>query len=139
MLANNPVAGDPAVRTVIADLFEWDTDERFDVVAFGFWLSHVPADRLAEFLDRVGRWLRPGGRLWYVDSLDTTALGSPALVGVDGDLHRRSLADGREFTIVKIYRTAADLTAAFGRAGIDVRVRATANHFQYATGVRTLA
>ncbi len=29
----------------------------------GFWLSHVPRDRTAAFLDLAGRWLTPGGRI----------------------------------------------------------------------------
>jgi len=136
MLAHNPVAADARVRAVTADLFEWDTPERFDVVAFGFWLSHVPDDRLDGFLAKVARWLRPGGRLFYVDSAPTTARSSPALVSTDGALHRRRLADGREYTVVKIFRTPAELTAAMRRAGLQVEIRETANYFQYATGTR---
>jgi SAM-dependent methyltransferase len=136
MLAHNPVASAPNVRTVLADLFEWDTDERFDVVAFGFWLSHVPADRLGGFLDRVGTWLRPGGRLFYVDSLERPATESPALVVTDGDRHRRALADGREYTIVKIFRPADAVARALLAAGIIADVRQTATFFQYATGRR---
>jgi hypothetical protein len=120
----------------VADLFEWTTDARFDVVAFGFWLSHVPDARLAGFLERVGGWLRPGGRLFYVDSRPYAARESPALVATDGELHTRNLADGREFTIVKVFRTPEVLTAAFAAAGIEARVRETETLFQYATGVK---
>jgi hypothetical protein len=61
---------------------------------------------------------------------------SPALVAADGAVHRRSLADGREYTIIKIFRTRAELAAALRRAGIDAEVRETATFFQYATGTR---
>jgi cyclopropane fatty-acyl-phospholipid synthase-like methyltransferase len=60
MLAHNPAAGQPHVRTEIADLFHGDTAERFDRVVFAFWISHVPRERLASFFARVGSWLRPG-------------------------------------------------------------------------------
>jgi hypothetical protein len=103
---------------VVADLFEWTTDDRFDVVAFGFWLSHVPSARLGEFLRRVAGWLRPGGRVFYVDSLPYASRISPALVATAGDLHTRRLADGREFTIVKAFRPTDDLQAAFTDAGL---------------------
>jgi SAM-dependent methyltransferase len=136
MLAHNPVSTAARVRTITADLFAWDTQERFDVVAFGFWLSHVPDGLLDGFLAKVGRWLRPGGRLFYVDSREVTGRSSPALLASDGPLHRRSLADGREYTIVKIFRTAGEVTAALRRAGIEAPVRETATFFQYATGVR---
>ena len=37
------------VRFVQADLFGWRPDRRYDVVFFGFWLSHVPLDRFGAF------------------------------------------------------------------------------------------
>jgi SAM-dependent methyltransferase len=136
MLERNPAAADRRSRAVVADLFEWTTDDRFDVVAFGFWLSHVPERLFNGFLNRVATWLRPGGRLFYVDSLPYASRVSPALVSTDGERHTRSLADGREFSIVKVFRTAQALAAAFAAAGIDADVRQTATLFQYATGVR---
>ncbi|GAA1029397.1 hypothetical protein GCM10009557_17750 [Virgisporangium ochraceum] len=134
MLARNPAASDARARTVRADLFEWTTDDRFDVVAFGFWLSHVPAERLAAFLSRVAGWLRPGGRVFYVDSRREAAKASPALVSTDGDLHTRRLADGREFTIVKVCRTREELQEAFEAAGLAAEIRETPTLFQYAAG-----
>jgi SAM-dependent methyltransferase len=136
MLAHNPAATDPRTRTVVADLFEWTTEDRFDVVAFGFWLSHVPDRLLGDFLDRVATWLRPGGRLFYVDSRPYGARVSPALVATDGERHTRGLADGREFAVVKVFRTPDALTAAFAAVGIDVEVHETERLFQYATGIR---
>src|SRR5262245_61396075 len=37
------------VRYEVADLFEWQPNREYDVVFFGFWLSHVPPERFAEF------------------------------------------------------------------------------------------
>jgi SAM-dependent methyltransferase len=136
MLARNPAAADGRSRAVVADLFAWTTQARFDVVAFGFWLSHVPERLLGDFLDRVATWLRPGGRLFYVDSRPYVSRVSPALVSTDGDRHTRSLADGREFAVVKVFRTADALAAAFAAAGIDAEVRETESLFQYASGIR---
>jgi ubiquinone/menaquinone biosynthesis C-methylase UbiE len=39
--------GDERVRFVQADLFTWTPDRRYDVVFFGFWLSHVPLEPLS--------------------------------------------------------------------------------------------
>jgi SAM-dependent methyltransferase len=136
MLARNPAASDRRSRTVVADLFEWTTDARFDTVACGFWLSHVPDRLFGEFVGRMAGWLRPGGRLFYVDSLPYAARRSPALVATDGERHTRRLADGRQFSVVKVFRPAGALAAAFAAAGIDADVRETATLFQYATGVR---
>ena len=40
-----------------------------DALFAGFWLSHVPRDRLAAFLALVRRWLKPGGPFAFIDSL----------------------------------------------------------------------
>ncbi len=59
MLAHNPVAGLPHVRTEIADLFTWDTGSRYDSVVFTFWVSHVPRDpegRFSSSTTRPPRW-----------------------------------------------------------------------------------
>lgn len=132
MLAHNPAAA--SARTVVADLFSWTTEERFDVVAFGFWLSHVPDSLLGPFLQRVAGWLAPGGRVFYVDSLPYASRVSPALVSTDGDLHTRRLADGREFTIVKVFRTREVMQTAFEEAGLRAEIRETPTLFQYAAG-----
>src|SRR5690348_4261353 len=39
------VGDDPRVDFVEADIFGWRPDRRYDVVFFGFWLSHVPPER----------------------------------------------------------------------------------------------
>ncbi|MBZ0301298.1 MAG: class I SAM-dependent methyltransferase, partial [Anaerolineae bacterium] len=57
------------VRYEQADLFAWEPAGTFDLVGFGFWLSHVPPDQRDAFLDKVARATRPGGHLFLVDSL----------------------------------------------------------------------
>ncbi|MBZ0297671.1 MAG: class I SAM-dependent methyltransferase, partial [Anaerolineae bacterium] len=51
-----------------ADLFQWQPEATYDLVFFSFWLSHVPPQRLDDFLDKVSRATRPGGRVFLVDS-----------------------------------------------------------------------
>ena len=48
-LAHERVGDDDRVRFVCADLFTWRPERRYDVVFFGFWLSHVPLERFAAF------------------------------------------------------------------------------------------
>ena len=57
------------VEYVVADIFSWSSEETFDLVFFSFWLSHVPESRFAEFWERVRTFLKPGGRVFFVDSL----------------------------------------------------------------------
>ena len=84
---------------VVADVFDWRPEETFDVVFFSFWLSHVPEERFDEFWELVRAALAPGGRVFLVDS----GAGDTAHTGTDraGEEETRSLADGREFRIVK--------------------------------------
>ena len=44
---------------VRADVFEWEPAERFDLVFFSFWLSHVPEERFDEFWSLVRAALGP--------------------------------------------------------------------------------
>jgi demethylmenaquinone methyltransferase/2-methoxy-6-polyprenyl-1,4-benzoquinol methylase len=93
---------------VVADLFAWRPEEMFDVVFFSFWLSHVPDVQLDDFWTLVRSALKPGGRVFLVDN---NVKGDPVHKGrtrVDTGVERRQLSDGREFDIVKHYRTPDD-------------------------------
>ena len=109
-----------------------------DALFAGFWLSHVERRRTAEFLQLVSRWLGPGGRVAFIDSLpdpSSSAVDHPA---PDGDRSVRRLDDGREFTIVKVYRTADEIGAALRAAGFEgVSVTTTGRFFVLATATRS--
>jgi SAM-dependent methyltransferase len=111
-------------------------DRPVDAVFTGFWLSHVPRARLAEFLAIVRLWLKPGGRFAFIDSLpdpQSSATDHPAPAD---DASVRRLEDGREFTIVKVYYEPGDLETALADAGfVDARVTTTGRFFL--TGVAT--
>ena len=112
---------------VVADVFEWESPEKFDVVFFSFWLSHVPDERLDDFWAVVRSALAPAGRIFLVDnnvSGDAVHRGrNPVGSGVE----RRRLYDGREFDIVKHYRGPADFPH------LDLRITAN-GHFIYGGG-----
>ncbi len=59
--------GDARVRFVRADIFSCAPERRYDVVFFGFWLSHVPRERFAAFWALVADCLAPGGRVFFAD------------------------------------------------------------------------
>jgi SAM-dependent methyltransferase len=126
----------PEVRLVEADLFQWRPPERFDVVFFGFWLSHVPPERFAGFWQLVGRCLAPGGRVFFVDSRydpTSTAL-DHHLPAPEATVTRRRLNDGREYRIVKVFYDPAELTGRLSRLGWDFEIRQTEHYFLYAHG-----
>jgi SAM-dependent methyltransferase len=110
----------PAAELVVADIFGWRPPQQFDVVFFSFWLSHVPEERFAEFWALVRSALRPGGRVFLIDS------GPPEVAG-DGELQVRQLADGREFTIVKRFWQPDELTERVTGFGFELDLELTGN------------
>ena len=110
----------------------WDPpDRRVDAVFAGFWLSHVPRGRLDAFLRLTRDWLKPTGRFAAIDSLPDPASGATDHPAAGDDRALRRLADGREFTIVKVAYTTAELRAALLRAGFATAdVTTTGRFFQ---------
>ncbi len=109
-------------------------DRAVDGLFMGFWLSHVPRERLADFLALARAWLKSGGLLAAIDSLGDTASGAADHPEPADDLALRRLADGREFTIVKVYYEPDELAAALERAGFDeVQVTTTGRFFLLAS------
>jgi SAM-dependent methyltransferase len=92
------------VTYVVADLFAWEPDRRFDVVFFSFWISHVPPGRFDAFWALVDRALAPGGRVYLIDNAPPTDW-----FDGEGGVTRRQLADGRAYDIVKVYWGPEDL------------------------------
>jgi SAM-dependent methyltransferase len=115
-----------------------EPDRQVDGVFCGFWLSHVERERTAEFLALVRRWLKPGGRFAFIDSLPDPASGATDHPTNVGDTSLRRLDDGREFTIVKVYRDPAELETALRAAGFDdVGVTTTGRFFVLGSALAT--
>jgi demethylmenaquinone methyltransferase/2-methoxy-6-polyprenyl-1,4-benzoquinol methylase len=107
-----------------------EPDRRADALFCGFWLSHVERDRTGEFLALARRWLNPGGTFAFIDSLPDPQSGAADHPAPHDDTSVRRLADGREFTIVKVYREPAELGAALRDAGFaTAQVRTTGRFF----------
>ena len=124
------------VSYVLADLFGWRPDGAYDVVFFGFWLSHVPPRRFAAFWEFVRSALRPGGRVFFVDSLATETPYEKRRLGRDprGYTTVRQLNDGREFRIFKVFYDPEVLEARLSGMGWRFSVRRTENHLLYGFG-----
>lgn len=82
------------VRYEVADVFSWTASRRYDAVFFAFWLSHVPATRFERFWGTVRSALKPGGQVFFVDSLPepTSTAKDHGLVD-DSGVVRRKLND----------------------------------------------
>lgn len=128
----------PNVSYCEGDLFTWEPQNQYDMVFFAFWLSHVPQEYLDAFLRKVCRALRPGGRLFLVDSrpAPTSSAHDHAPPDAQGSTHTRRLNDGRQFTIVKVFYDPDWLRSQLLRAGLDAPVQTTDTYFLYASGTR---
>jgi SAM-dependent methyltransferase len=119
-----PAASRSAVDYVHADLFAWRPPPGiFDAVVFGYWLSHVPDERLADFWHGVRTALREEGRVFFIDSAPDPRLSE----WPSGTTEERDLADGRRFSVVKCYRTPEALRDVLATFGWDCRAQLTAN------------
>lgn len=103
------------VRYQLADLFTWEADAPVDLAFAALWFSHVPVERLPPMLSALRRAVRPGGQLCIIDEPDTSPVRPPATL--DAHLELRELCDGRQFQIVKIYRSPQELRALCMDAG----------------------
>ncbi len=134
---NRAKLGSDKVNYQLTDLFQYQPACQYDMVFFGFWLSHVPAAKLPRFLETVYAALKPGGRLFIVDSravdLSRKHTGTANL---GDELQRRVLSDGRQFDIFKIYYDPAELTETLRAHGFDIAVEMTDNFFIYADGCK---
>jgi SAM-dependent methyltransferase len=117
--------GDERVRFVRANIFDWEPDRRYDVVFFGFWLSHVPLERFASFWSLVADCLEPGGRVFFVDDAYRTP--DELVEGESSSTVLRRLNDGSAHRAVKVPHRADELEERLARLGWQVRVRPTAS------------
>lgn len=108
----------------------WESpDRQVDALFCGFWISHVPRARLAEFLSIARAWLKPGGVFAFIDSRRDPDSGATDHPTPADDMSVRRLEDGREFTIPKIYYEPADLESALLAAGFTAAKVTTTSRF----------
>ena len=128
---------DPKVTYVNADIFAWEPDRAYDAVFFGFWLSHVPPTALDDFWNLVRTCLAPDGRVAFVDQ-DDRAAGHDVRCSISGvPAARRTLSDGREFDIIKVFWRPEDLEDGLRSCGWDINVRRVGETFMYGVGRRS--
>lgn len=115
-------------ETVVRDAWA-PPDRTVDGLFAGFWLSHVPRERLAAFFALARAWLRPGGTFAFIDSmLDPASGATDNPRPVDGVSIRR-LADGREFRIVKEFHAPEQLVSELEGCGFAAPAVTTSGRF----------
>ena len=131
-LAADQVEHDPRVRFVEADLFDWRPDGGYDVVFFGFWLSHVPLERFESFWSTVAEALAPNGRVFFADDAYRTP--DELIEGEGSSTIGRRLSDGTSFRAVKVPHTPAGLERRLRDLGWRIEVRGASGPFFWGSG-----
>jgi len=130
----------PRVRYIEADLFRWRPTPggRFDTIFFGFWISHVPPEKFADFWDLVDSCLAPRGRIFFVDSRyqETSTAVNHVLPERSATVLQRRLNDGREYRVYKIFYDRDELTRRLGDMAWSFEITETRNYFLYGAGCR---
>jgi SAM-dependent methyltransferase len=123
---------DERVRFIQADLFKWAPDRRYDVVFFGFWLSHVPLELFESFWSLVGDCLEFDGRVFFID--DGYRTPDELIRGESSSTIRRRLNDGTAYRAVKVPHEPKQLERRLARLGWRVTVSPTSGPFFWGAG-----
>ena len=119
------------------DIFEWQPTQQYDMVFFGFWLSHVPNSKLDAFLVTVAKALKPDGIVFIVDGQNTKQITAHNQQHPEnGEVMQRVLNDGRHYDIIKIYYAPSYLDEAFAKRGINFATKFTDKYMLYGSGVK---
>lgn len=124
------------VEWIHANLFDWKPHKQFDLVFFGFWLSHVPPEKFDAFWKMVKAATKPDGRVLFVDSLfqPTSTAKDHDLKDPAATLTTRKLNDGRTFEIVKVFHKPEELAARLKTLGWQVEIQTTNTYFLHGIG-----
>lgn len=81
------------------------------------WFSHIPRKRVDSFLTGFHRVLKAGSRVFMADNAYIPGVGGKLikLASSEDTYKKRTLKDGREFTIIKNYYSADELKTIFNR------------------------
>lgn len=123
------------VRFIEANLFEWSPDRRYQLVFFGFWLSHVPLARFGQFWRLVDRCLARGGRVAFVD--DGYRSAEELIDGEQSEAVLRRLLDGTPHRAIKVPHTPSTLGERLARLGWSIDVRPLLEPIFIGIGTRT--
>jgi SAM-dependent methyltransferase len=117
------------VEYIEADIFSWQPSQRYDVVFFSFWLSHVPPARFVAFWDLVERSLVSGGRAIFIDNLwgDETAPGGARPTTFEQS--RSDTSDGHKYQVVKIFYEPDELAHELADLGWNADIKTTGRSF----------
>jgi demethylmenaquinone methyltransferase/2-methoxy-6-polyprenyl-1,4-benzoquinol methylase len=136
-LASARVGGERA-RFVEADIFGWRPEQRYDVVFFSAWLSHVPPQHFDRFWALLDACLIDSGRVFLIDELPAVEAQEQPVPGAVAPAVERPLGGGTGH-VVKVFYEPESLRDRLAKLGWEVEVQTVGWRFFYATGARAHA
>ena len=113
------------IEFAVADSFSLpDFGRSFDAGFAGFWWSHVPRERLQDFLTGFHSKLRPGATVAFIDNRYVEGSSTP-LHRRDGEGNTyqiRELADGSRHEVMKNFPDEGELTSCLAPFADDLKV-----------------
>lgn len=97
---------------------------RYEAGFAGFWFSHVPRERVGEFLRGFHQALVPGARVVLLDNLYVSGSSTPISEwDPEGNSYQlRRLADGSTYRVIKNFPSEAELRKATTGLATEVRL-----------------
>ncbi|MBC7913835.1 MAG: class I SAM-dependent methyltransferase [Pyrinomonadaceae bacterium] len=102
-IASKKIYKNSEVKFTVADLFQYNTLQKYDCLFGGFIWSHVPLQNLNTFIYRISRFVKPGGIIVFVDTNYVTHYNRPICLKdyAGNTFQRRELKDGSKHLILK--------------------------------------
>jgi len=123
------------VSFMVADVFSWSPDTRFDVIFFSAWLSHVPVSRFAQFWQLLESLLAGNGRVLFIDE-HIDERGKEDYVADLDEVVERRLRDGRTFRVIKNFVDPEKLELQLRGLGWDCAVHRDGGDWVYGEATR---
>ncbi|WP_284616120.1 class I SAM-dependent methyltransferase [Aquabacterium humicola] len=130
---SKPLPASVELRTLDAYSFEGLAEgERFDAAFAGHWWSHVPRQRLIDWIEALHARLVPGARIVMLDNQYAEGSSTPlARSDEHGNTYQqRRLADGSVHEVLKNFPTRDEAIAAIGPHVRDVDWSATRHYWR---------
>lgn len=115
------------VEFVTGDAYRLPTAARGYQCAFaGFWFSHIPKERVAEFLTGLHKALVPGARVVFLDNRFVEGNSTPISErdGQGNTYQMRRLDDGSSHRVVKNFPSELELRRTLEAIGVEIRFHA---------------
>ncbi|HEY0884175.1 MAG TPA: methyltransferase domain-containing protein [Ramlibacter sp.] len=114
-----------AVEFVLGDAYRLPAAAHSCQSAFaGFWFSHIPKDRVREFLTNLHQALVPGAKVVFLDNRFVEGSSTPISErDAPGNTYQvRRLADGSNHRVLKNFPSSSELRDAIEGIGVDFKL-----------------